>query len=68
MFGPRQLLDDGIDPIKHRQSAEARDATLQAMKEAERGWQRATAKIAELAGLTKGPDGTWRDPSMSEAA
>ena len=25
-------------------------------------------KIAERAGLTKSPDGTWRDPSMSEAA
>jgi hypothetical protein len=25
-------------------------------------------KIAERVGLTKSPDGTWRDPSMSEAA
>ena len=32
------------------------DATLKAMKEAERGWQRAIDKIAERASLTKGPD------------
>ena len=36
--------------------AEARDATLKAMKEAEQGWQRAIDKIAERASLTKGPD------------
>jgi hypothetical protein len=48
--------------------AEAKVATLKAMKEAEQGWQRAIAKIGERAGLTKGPDGTWRDPSMSDAA
>jgi hypothetical protein len=36
--------------------------------EAEQGWQKALDKIGERAGLTKGPDGTWRDPSMSEAA
>ena len=48
--------------------AKARDATLKAMKEAEQGWQRAVDKIGERAGLTKGADGTWRDPSMSEAA
>ena len=46
----------------------SRAATLKAMKEAEQGWQKAIDKIAERAGLTKGPDGTWRDPSMSEAA
>ena len=48
--------------------AEARDATLKALKEAEQGWQKAIDKIGERAGLTKGPDGTWRDTSMSEAA
>ena len=32
------------------------EATLKAMKEAERGWQRAMDKIAERASLTKGPD------------
>ena len=31
-------------------------------------WQKATDKIGERAGLTKGRDSTWRDPSMSEAA
>jgi hypothetical protein len=36
--------------------AEARAATLKAMREAEQGWQRAIDKIAERASLTKGPD------------
>jgi hypothetical protein len=48
--------------------AEARDATLKAAKEAEAGWQSAIRKIAERAGLTKSPNGTWRDHSDSEAA
>jgi len=48
--------------------AEARVATVKAMKEAEQGWQRAIDKIGERAGLTKGPNGAWRDPSMSVAA
>ena len=48
--------------------AEARDAALKPMKEAEAGWETAMRKIAERAGLTKGPDGTWRDPSMPVAA
>ena len=32
------------------------DGMLKAMKETERGWQRAMDKIAERAGLTKSPD------------
>jgi hypothetical protein len=32
------------------------EAALKAMKEVERAWQRAMDKIAERAGLTKGPD------------
>ena len=36
--------------------AEARDATLKAMREAEQGWQKAIDKIAERASLTKAPD------------
>ena len=36
--------------------AEAKVATLKAMKEIEQGWQKAMDKIAERAGLTKGPD------------
>ena len=32
------------------------EATLKAMKELEQGWQKAIDKIAERAGLTKGPD------------
>jgi vacuolar-type H+-ATPase subunit H len=35
--------------------AEARDATLKALDEAEQGWRKAIDKIAERA-LTKGPD------------
>ena len=46
----------------------ARTETLKALEHAEQGRQRALDKIAERAGLTKGPDGTWRDPSMVEAA
>jgi hypothetical protein len=48
--------------------AEARAATLKAMKEAEQGWQRAIDKVGERAGLTKGPDGTWHSRSTSDAA
>jgi hypothetical protein len=48
--------------------AEARAVTLKAMKEAELGWQKAIDKIAERAGLTKGSDGAWHDPSISDAA
>ena len=48
--------------------AEARDTTLKAVEEAEKGWQRAIDKIAERAGVTKGPDGTWRDPKVPEPA
>ena len=69
------LSDAELALVKHKveqhvspETAEARDATLKAMKEAEQGWQRAIAKIGERAGLTKGADGTWRDPSMVEAA
>jgi hypothetical protein len=39
-----------------------REATLKALDQAEAGWQTAMRKIAERAGLTKGPDGTWRNP------
>ena len=69
------LSDVELAVVKHKveqhvspEIAEARAATLKAMKEAEQGWQRAIAKIGERAGLTKGPDGTWRDPSIAEAA
>ena len=71
----QRLNDAELALVKHKieqhvspEIAEARDTTLKAMKEAEQGWQRAIAKIGERAGLTKGADGTWRDPSMSEAA
>ena len=39
---------------KSPELAEARAATLKAMKEAEQGWQSAIDKIAERAGLAKG--------------
>jgi hypothetical protein len=48
--------------------AEARDATLKAMQQAEHGWERAMAKIGERGSLTKGPDGAWRDPKVPEPA
>jgi hypothetical protein len=48
--------------------AEAKVATVQAMQQAEHGWERAMAKIGERAGVTKGPDGAWRDPKVSEPA
>ena len=69
-------LDDAeLALVKHKveqhvspEIAAARSATLRAMKEAEDGWQNAIDKIDQRAGLTKGPDGTWCDPSMSAAA
>jgi hypothetical protein len=48
--------------------AEAKVATVQAMQQAEHGWERAMAKIGERAGLTKGPEGAWRDPKVPEPA
>ena len=60
----RHRLEQHVVP----EIAEARDATLNAMKEAEQGWAKAINKIAEHAGLTKGPDGSWRNRSISEAA
>jgi hypothetical protein len=60
----RHRIDEHVAP----EIAKARDATLEAMKEAEQGWQKAIDKIGERAGLTQGPDGKWRDPSMSAAA
>jgi hypothetical protein len=69
------LTDEEVTFLKRKveqhvapEIAEARDATLKAIKEAEHGWQRAIDRVAERAGLTKGPDGGWRDPSVSEAA
>ena len=59
----RHRIDEHVAP----EVAAARDATLKAMKEAEQGWQNAMDKISERAGFTKGPDGTWGDPSMAAA-
>ena len=36
-----------------------RDGMLKAMKETERGWQRAMEKIAERASQTKAPNARW---------
>ena len=47
---------------------EDRDATLKALQQVERGWNKALDKIGARGGLTKGPDGTWSNASMSEAA
>jgi hypothetical protein len=69
------LSDTELTLVKHKVEqhvspdiAEARAATLKALEQAEQGWAKAINKIGERAALTKGPDGTWRDPSMSEAA
>jgi hypothetical protein len=60
----KQRIEKHVAP----EIADARDATLKAMKELEAGWQRAMDKIGERAGLTKGADGTWTDASRSVAA
>ena len=46
---------NGEQPVSP-EIAEARDATLKAMKEAEQGWRRAIDKIAERTGRTTGPN------------
>jgi hypothetical protein len=60
----RTKVESHLDPT----IVEAREKTTKAMSEVEAGWKRAIDKIAEHAGLAKGSDGTWRDPSMSVAA
>jgi hypothetical protein len=69
------LSDLELALVKHKveqylgpEIANAKAATLNAIKEAEHGWQLAIDKIGERAGLTKGHDGTWFDPAISEAA
>jgi hypothetical protein len=69
------LSDVELALVKHKveehvspEIAGARAATLKALEQAEAGWKKAIDKIGERAGLTKGPDGAWRDRSMSEAA
>ena len=68
------LTDTELTFVKHKNRAarfsrdSPRAATLKALEQAEAGWQRAIDKIGERAGLTKIPDGAWRDPLMSEAA
>ena len=68
------LSDVELAMVKHKveqhispEIADAKAGTLKALEEAEVGWQKAIAKIGERAGLTKGPDGTWRDRSIPEA-
>ena len=63
----RALVKYKVDQHVSPEIAESRDAALNAMKEAEQGWAKAINKIAEHAGLTKGPDGSWRNRSISEA-
>ena len=65
------LSDAELAMVKHKveqhlspEIVEAKAVTAKAMKETENGWRLAVDKIGERAGLTKGPDGTWRDPSM----
>ena len=47
---------------------EARAATQKALKEAEQGWARAIDVIAQRAGLTRGPDGSWTAAKEGNAA
>ena len=65
------LSDAELAMVKHKveqhlspEIVEAKAVTAKAIKETENGWRLAVDKIGERAGLTKGPDGTWRDPSM----
>jgi hypothetical protein len=61
-------LKQKVERYASPEIAEARDATVKAMSEADHGWQRAMDLIGERAGLTKSPEGMWRDPSVAEAA
>ncbi len=47
------VVQNKIEQHMAPEVAEARDATLNAMKEAEHGWQRAIEKIGERAGLSE---------------
>lgn len=47
---------------------EMREKTAKALREAERGWERAQAVIAQRAGLVKGADGSWSEPDAKAAA
>jgi hypothetical protein len=49
----RQAVELAV--AKHNVEQHVRDVTRKALKEAEHGWQKAMDKIAERAGLTKGP-------------
>jgi hypothetical protein len=49
------LVNDKVEQHVSPEIAEARVATLKAMKEAEQGWQKAIDKIAERAGLDQEP-------------
>ena len=62
-----RLVKHKVEQHVSPEIAEARNATLKAMKEAEAGWRRAIDKIGERFGLTKIPDGTWREHSDSQA-
>ena len=62
------LVKHKVEQFLGPEIVEAKAATLKAMKEADAGWEAAIRKIAERAGLTKGPDGAWSDPSISVAA
>jgi hypothetical protein len=53
----KQRVEKHIAP----EIAEARDATLKALEQAQQGWQRAMGKIGERGGLTKGPEGVGRE-------
>jgi hypothetical protein len=49
----REAVESAV--TNHNLKAQARDAALEAMKQADRGWRRAIDKIAERVSVTKGP-------------
>jgi hypothetical protein len=60
----QKLVEQHVAP----EVARARDEVLKALSDAEAGWQTAINRIGQRAGLAKGPDGSWRDPSMAPTA
>ena len=62
------VVKQRIEARANPEIAEAKAETAKALQETEAGWRHAISQIGERADLTKRPDGTWRDPSMSVPA
>ena len=54
------VVKQRIEARANPEIAEAKAETAKALQETEAGWRHAISQISERAGLTKGPDGTWR--------